>query len=307
MSNLEGITYYGQYSLEDIILYNVIDFVRYGLLEIGGYINIAKGQTNYLGQDVSRLNPIVGVSGIDNYKVYRGAKNDWVWETSINLKPTGLVAPFVPSGIYVNNTFYSTGTAPTGNAYTLDFTRGQVIFTSGLTSSDVVQVAHSLRIVDVHPVDSQEFTSLTENWNQIVSTGNITQIRQNTFLPAVFIDVPSYSTIKGLQLGSRAKETEAKIDFTIVAANSFDAHKLSSIFYMLETKSLPIYDLNNITFALNDRGQIVNPSGTWPQLTQSTLYQGRFRENAKINKIRVPNPLFARNVNISLQLDTFPS
>lgn len=307
MSNLEGINYYGQYSLEDIILYNIIDFVRYGLLEIGGYVNIAKDQTNYLGNDLSRLNPIVGVSGVDNYKIYRGAKSDWVWETNINLKSTGLVTPFVPSGIYVNNTFYPTGTAPTGNAYVLDFTRGQVAFASGLTQNDIVQVPHALRMVDVHPIDSQEFTQLAENWNQSAGTGNIYSIRQYTNLPAVFIDVPSYSTIKGVQLGSRGKETDARIDFTIVSANPFDTHKLSSIFYMMETKSIPLYDLNNITFALNDFGQIVNPSGTWPVLTQNTLYQGRFKENAKVSKIRVPNPLFARNVTISLQLDTFPS
>lgn len=307
MSNLEGINFWGDWCLEDIILYNVISFVKYGLLEVGAYVNIDKGQVNYLGHDLSRLNPVVGVTGYTDYTIYKGAKSDWIWESNIQLKSTGVAQPNVPSGIFINNAFYPTGVIASGNSYILDFSRGQVVFNSGRSASDTVQVPHSVRLVDVHPKESQEYSQLLSNWNQAVGTGNIDSIRPQTYLPAMFVDVNQLDTTRGLQQGNRAKVSSIGIEFTAVSTSPFDLRKLSSTCYFLETKSFNLYNLANIPFGLDYQGRLINPSAVWPVLSASGLYQGRFQENARMSKLNMSNPLFGRRMNISLEIDTFPS
>ncbi len=307
MSNLEGINYWADWCLEDIVLYNVINFVKYGLLEIGAYINIQKDQVNYLGHDLSRLNPVVGVTGITDYTIYKGPRPDWVWETGIAIKPTGVTAPYVPSGIYINNAFHPTGVIASGNSYSMDFSRGQIVFNSGRAPTDVVQVPHSVRLVQVYQTESQEYADLVSNWNQAAGTGHITGLKPKAYLPAIFIDIPSMTTVRGVQQGSRAKVSDIAVEFLAVSATPSEVRKLSSSLYFLETKSFNIYNITSETFALNAYGELVYPNRTWPILASGALYQGRFEENAKTSRARMEPPLFARRLICSLRIDTFPA
>ena len=74
MANLDGLNWYGDWTIEDKIIYNVINFLKWGLLEIGAYYNISKDQVNYNGANESILQPVTfyGSGGIANYTVYKG-------------------------------------------------------------------------------------------------------------------------------------------------------------------------------------------------------------------------------------------
>lgn len=309
MSNLDGIQYYGDHTLEHILTHNVIQFMRYGLLEIGAYYNVTTGMVGPNGQDHSRLHP-VGVTGLTPYTVYAGAKPDWVHE-SFTVKSSGVATAIIPSGILFNGTFVATGTAVSGTGYYIDFSRGQVVFNNPVPSGSVVQCPHSDRWVSVYPKESQEYYKLVSSldwFGTAGSSGVSLSAEQKAYMPCLFISVPSYDTIRGMHLGSRAKVANAQICFDIFATNGNERAILQDVCYFLETKPLPILDYKSAPRALNYQGQLVS-GVTWGTLNPSyRMGLARFREDAKVSKPARDNlPLKYGKVSIGLEVDIIPS
>lgn len=309
--NLGNVNFYGETSYEDIILDNVISFMEYGLLQIGAYYNIQLDQQDHQGNNESILKP-VRWPGVSDYKIYGGKKHKWVWESNIDLKFSGGAQPIVPSGIDVNGTFYPTGTLVEGTGYYIDFSRGRVVFENPLPSSYVVKCPHSLRWVNVYEDDSYEYRSLISDWiNKIQSSGMELRIGENIYLPAITIGIKEYSTNRGVGLGSRAKNCTAEIEFNIISSTPHERKKLSDICYMLETKSLHLFDPNASGIKpLNHRGELINPSFDWKYLTQNVKLNNslcRFEENFKVMKIKNDVlPIYRGRVIAGLELNIVP-
>lgn len=311
MSNLEGLNYFGDATLDDQITQNLFNFVSYGLLQLGAYKNITQGQLDARGQDVSRLEAAVYQTGVANYKVYKGKSDQWVWENDISLKftsPTGWSQPIRISGIYVNNTFYPTGSTSIGGGYYIDYARGQVVFNSGIASSSVVQCPRTERSVHLYSAESSEYRLFNMDWNNLTNGSGIVIGKDNAYLPAIFLRVYDYRTTKGVQLGDRYKWTTANLEFTVVAANAYEVKKITDILYMMESKGFKFYNINNAPKPLSYSGTLVAPSAIWP--INSTTYQmgmAQFKEDARIAKITQDNtPIFVTRVRIGLELQTNP-
>lgn len=297
MSNLEGTEFWGNLTLDDIIARNLIAFIQYGLLELGAYRNRPQGELARLEWPGS------------SQTIYKTAKHNIVWESGVSLKTSGTAA-IVPTGIYVNGTGYVTGSIlPNGSGYYIDFANGYVVFGSQLPTGTTVVLPHSLRLANVYPIDGYEFRSIIEN--AMSSSGNVNSddITLKAYLPAIFVNVLGFNTIKGYELGSRGKVTKANIEFTIVAANPNQRNRLADICYMMESKSISLYDPNLAITPLNYRGELVNPTGTWPYLVNNyNIGIGRFAENARMVKNPDPIlPISMSKVQISLIIDTFPN
>lgn len=312
MSNLEGINFYGDYTLEHILCQNVIQFTRYGLLEIGAFYNIPTGHIGPNGQDHSRLHP-VGVTGYTPYTVYAGAKPDWVYESGISMKASGAAAPIVPSGILYNGIFVPTGSAvATGINYYIDFSRGQVVFSSGTPSGTLVQCAHAERWVSVYPQESQEYYKLVPSLDwfaQAGGSGASLSNEQMAYLPCIFVSVPSYDTLRGYEMGSRTKVMAADISFDIFASNPSERAILQDVCYMMETKPLTLINFRTATKPLNYRGELVATGVTWKTMIGTNiLKQAIFQENARVSKpARGHLPLKFAKVIIGLEIILNPS
>jgi hypothetical protein len=301
MSNLDGLAFYGNPSLEESVLQNLISFFKWGLLEIGGFYTIATGQLNYLGQDESRLRPLFA-TGSQNYTIYRGVKHDWVWEQNINLKYSSGSQPVLPSSILINGALTSTG-------YYADYSRGQIVFTNPRSSGDIVQAPHTLRAVQIYPYEGEEYRQLAYGWqNQSANTSGIYDYAYKAYLPAIFINIADNTTDRGLELGSRAKLSRFELEFHIFSANAYERRKLMDLCNMLEEKSITLYDIKNVPKPLNSAGQLINPSSTYPLI--STVYgtgMGWFDQDAnsfKASNIKVP--LNYGRVTLSLLVESYP-
>lgn len=312
MANLDASNFYADYTLEDTISMNVSEFLRYGLLEIGAYINIYKDQLDYNGNDESRLYPITNRIGITDYTIYKGKKNDWIWESNIEFKASGFTAPFVPSGIYVNDVFVPTGTSVSGINYQLDFSQGRIVFDSALTNNPKIQVEHSLRYASVYDNNSTEYRRINRDWRDLISnsSGVIDSYYNQIYLPCILVNVNGYDTIRGSQLGSRGKLTNVNLEFNIFASTESDRKKLQDICYMLETKGFVLFNPNISPRALNQNGELVNPSATWPYLYSNYPMNpgwARFTENARLFKFNNSLlPIHRSRVNIGLEIDVYP-
>jgi hypothetical protein len=307
MSNLDGINFYGDPSTSEILIKNLISFIDYGLLEMGAYQNIPKDKTNYANVDISAVRP-VSATGFTNYRVWRGLSHHWVHESNVTLKFSSGTTPLIASGIYFNNTFYPTGSTITGTGYYIDFSRGQVVFANPVPSNSSVQVPRSERAVHVYPTDSNEFRKITDGWLVANATGVYDSNLSRAYLPAVFVDIRSFETVRGTELGSRGKSTQAEISFEIFSQNGYELNKLIDVLYMLETKTVELFDVKNSPSPLNYRGELVRPDVNYRYLvTNYKLSEARFDEEAFTYK--VPNmeaPLFRGRVTIPLRLDVYP-
>lgn len=309
MSNLDGIAFYGEYSLEDQVVKNTISFLNYGLIELGAYYNIEIDQLDINGNNESVLTRLTHPSGISQ-SIYVGHKGDWIWETGITAKSSGLVSPVVPTGILIDDVFHVTGSTYEGSAWYIDFDRGRIVFEDDLSKAVVVKCPHSLRYVQVYTKDSYQYRKVDSQW--FASSGSVQDLEARAYLPAIFVDMNSYRTISGLHLGSRAKVVNADMEFGIVTGNPRDRRILQDTLYMLETKLFRFYDLNTITFPLNQRGELVNQSANWLSLVEnfplSPTQGGRFAENARIIKDQnTTMPLYKSRFNISMELNVFPA
>lgn len=301
MSNLDGITFYGNPSLEESVEQNLISFFKHGLLEIGAFYTITTGQLDYQGQDQSRLRPLFA-TGTANYRIYRGSKHDWVWDNNVPLKYNGGTQPIVSTGVYVNGTLATTG-------YYVDFSRGQVVFANALNSAAVVQIPHTLRGVQVYPMDSDEFRQVAYGWmDKTINASGIYDYAYKAYLPAIFIQLAEGTTDRGLELGSRGKLARMETEFHIFSNNGYELRKLSDLCYMLENKGITLYDVKNSPKPLDYYGRLVNQTGTYPVLT--SVYGtgfGYFDEDAV--KFKASNnqvPLYYGRVSISLLVETYP-
>ena len=299
MSNLDGIKFYGEPSLDQILTNNVITFLQHGFLEIGAFYNITIDKQDYNGNNLSILRP-VNAPGVTGYKNYRSIKNDWAWEQGITFKYASGIQPIVTSGILVNGSFTSTG-------YIVDYSRGQIVFNNPLNSSAVVKCPHTLRAVSVYPYDSNEYRELNYEWSKVGGTG-ITDNFYQAYLPAVFVRIRNYDTIRGTELGSRAKFISANLQFTIFAVTDNELQKIIDLLYMLETKNLELYDWKNSPKPLNNLGQLVNSGSIWPNLIQNyKLGNARFNESARITKYgKIAFPVSKATVDIGLEMDVLP-
>lgn len=308
MSNLGGLNFYGDYSTEDIILENIREFINYGLIELGAFINVNIGDLDRYGQDESRLYPVSGRPGVIDNTVFMSRRDDWIWENNISLKATGLNLPYVPSGIVFNNTFVPTGTDVSGVSWYLDFSRGRVVFSSGWANIPTVQVQQSWRYVSVYDSDSYQNRTLVRDWRE--TNPDTSGFEAKAYMPCISIGINNYRTIKGTQLGSRTKDVEADIQFDIFAATPSDRKRLSDICNCLETKGFKLFDPNISPKPLNYRGELVNSTYDWAYLVENyTRWPGiaRFRENARHIKIPIQsNLLYRSRINIGLELNINP-
>lgn len=182
-------------------------FLRDGL-----YTNVTIGDTDFYGNDISRLQPgdqvypePDPVSFIAN-KVWQSAFKNWVYES-------GVSGPTVVSGVTVNGTFYPTDSGVTGwsstFAHSVDFPNGRIIFDSPLAGSPTVQTSFAYKTVSVNFANSFNNekrpllieTSFKDN-PAITGVATYPSVDSVT-LPGVFIDVLSRQN-SGYELGTNA-------------------------------------------------------------------------------------------------------
>lgn len=309
MGNLDNTSYYSQFSLEDQITTNVIDFLKWGLLEIGGFQTINRGQSNIYGNDASALR-IVGLENIPLGKVWGSYRNDWVWESGITTSIPS--TPFSVSGIYVNNTFYTNGTNVEGTGWYVDYSRGWIVFDNPIPSSYNIQVPRTERYIHVYNQDNPMFTEITTNyfngqyWNQPGSgVDNVANFAKSN-LPAIFVGIQNY-TSDPLELGSRSKWVTATINFDIFATNPSDRKKLSDICYLLESKSFHTYNINSAPRPLTASGTTHSNTKTWPELVNNYGNNtARFKESARLIKNNIQSgPIKHCQVTIGLEIPVY--
>lgn len=138
----KGVTNINRPLITNNLVYGVLDFCNFSMLNVGGYVNITRSPavSGAYGGDRFRLRKVDDKRFTDG-TVYEGFRGNWVWESGIDYTP----APFRPSGVWINNTFYLSSHATYGHY--VDYPRGRIVFNSAIPSTSVVQTEFSSRTI----------------------------------------------------------------------------------------------------------------------------------------------------------------
>lgn len=243
-------------------LYNVFD---HKLLENGAYVNIATGQANPKGVDLSKLYPVIDneLYDVSGY-IWQSAFHNWVYESGIANQPT----PVVCSGIYIDGVF-----TPKGNGIHVDYQNGRIVVNTPISTSSNVQAAFSYKEYSfVSPDNNRAFKNQTKfDDNSNIYINSFAASPDTIHLPAIFIEIDDADE-RGFQFGG-TNETLPVFKLPLISRDLSQVEGIASIMCQKSAHSLPIGNaLNGPKFdAYHDLLENYSFSG-WLGLVQNFAY-----------------------------------
>lgn len=279
-SKFYGVSSIGEHLLMSQIENNMKDFLDWGLLNIGAFINVNRNQNNIYGNNLSKLKPTEDPN-YANGRVWQTMRKDWVWEQGIILAkcigpyptpspcPSEYVQASTPnliSGIYINNIFYPIST--TGQySYKVDYINSRIIFSNPLPLSTNIEMEYAYRWIQVYKYDSAKWwqqlqyktDANIEHFNQL-NRGDFSILSNNRIqLPAIIIETVSRGLSKPYQLGDKSLVMKQELVLHIVAERMNDRNMLIDILRLQQDKLLIMYDTNKL---IQNNVQYFNIDGT---------------------------------------------
>lgn len=264
---LKGVTDWREEGFNDNLHYGLIEWLRWGFLNVGGFSNVAKSQAdNIYGGHPSILRPIDN----PNYgsgQVWQATRADWVWETEIEYE----TQPVHCSGVYIDDEFKEAATEEGEYEHYVDFLRGRIIFTEPIDDELDVRADYAYRIPTVGDmrlpwmqellygslsVSREDFLAGTGPYNWLPETR-----RQ---MPTIGVELSQRHSYEPFQLGGGQWVNQGVL-ITVLAENSDDRDKLLNI----------LANQNDKVIVLPNRGEMKS-GGAFPA---NLDMQGRLVEN----------------------------
>jgi len=293
------------------LLHGVVDFLRYGFLEVGAFQNITTGVSGVYGGNKSYLRP-VSDPRFNNYQVWEGFRGDWVWESGLDYS----TQPLVISGVQVGGTFYGPADATYGHY--IDYPRGRVVFNSAKSSTLLVQEEFSHRTVNVveveHPyirnlmyesfrVDKSDFDVAGSGaWNYLGD--------YRVQLPCVGVRVVPVGTFSPYQIGG-GQYGHISAKFYIFADNSFERDQITDIIARQNDKTIWIAnralmkESGVYPYDINYLGSLVDSPIQYPDIVSDETWQWRkiqFRNTSKETVDSNNNWLYRSTVTTTFEI-----
>ena len=265
---LKTVTNFGKSLLMDKLEYNLKTWLDWALLSVGAWNDVEIPNSTSFGGDMSRLR----LTDDPNYtsgKVWEGVRKDWAWETDIDYG--GSNNPISPAIIYVDNVVT--------NPSFINYSLGRVVFSSALTSSNVVKAEHSYRSVQVYVADECPWWNELQYGSFRADDPHFQQTETGSWsigshhriqMPTIVLECVPRSTCKGAQLGDGSMWVEQDILLHIMAESRSSRNQLVDILRGQFDNTIPLFDSDLMAqdgvFPLDENGDIVDSSLIYPAL-----------------------------------------
>jgi len=277
-----GVSDYRAPLLADQLEANLVSWLAHSFDAAGAYETVARGGQDPRAGDRSRLS----VDADPRYpanRVWKAPRADWVWYPD-----TGYAAaPTVASGVWVNGTFLPANTG--GTSPVIDFPRGRVFFSSGVSPTSVVQVAHSPRLVQVRRSDEPWFQSF--GFNSFLAGGEQGQLalaENRVQLPVVLVEPAFAVSTKPLEIGSYANEFRTDYLLHCFAETPWERNRLHDILVGQADARVPTFDRGLAPPPLTASGAPRPSAMTHDQL--AAAYPWRQARVEKVTSEKQPTP-----------------
>jgi hypothetical protein len=310
-NNLKGFNSVFDSTLNNELQDNIIEFLDWNLLGKGNYFNVTKGETSHSNQDYSLLK----LSSYPHYnagQAWDGFRQNWVWQSGVN-PPSGMTAPIVGenhmypgiSGVYVDDTFYSSDT--TGDyAHTVDYFNGRVVFDSPIPTGSKVQVEHSYKYINVIYGNNVPWLreiqyrtlDVPSNFNNGKGEFEIPS-EMRIQLPAIGIEVVPRRSYKGYQLGG-GQYIYTDVLFHCIAEDAYTRNQLLDMVSFQNDKTITLFNNNNIAnsgaFPVDYRGVPVSGALRYPDLIDSYQSNHMRFTNFTVQGMEIINSNFSAGI-----------
>jgi len=305
-NRLKGITQIGKETISQNLLYGLIDFFQWGMLQVGGFqnITISPATDGSFGGDRSRLRPVKDPNYTDG-QIWEGFRSDWVWETGI---PIDFITtePIRVEGIYIDGgslspvaPYEDQATVPGSVGY-VDYPRGRVILDSAISTTSAVKAEFSHRFASFIPADSPWFREIQFNSYNVedddflsFGSGNWSQLSETRrHLPFVAVEVVPRRGFRGAQLGG-GQWIDQDVLFHVLADNAADRDQLVDVITYQNRKKIHLIDRSAVKTSskyppnLDYRGSPTINSVMYPEMVATSddelalsKPKGGFRHNA---------------------------
>ena len=267
--------------------YNLRDFIDYGILSAGGFVNVKRNRNNIHGNSPDRLYPVQDPN-YKNGQIWQTMRKNWVYETGIGggYTFTGSLAsndgslPAYITGIKVNDTT-TINTSTTGTYdHSLDYLNGRVIFDSAISMTTKLNLDYSYKWVQVYTYSDAEWwqeiqyaTDENAKHHKSKDKGDFFVDPKNRVqLPAVVIEIIPRSSSTPYRLGDHSMVLDQDILIHVVADNYFDRNNICDMIRLQEDRIIKLYDINT-----------VSKSGVYPYKMDGTLNPTRIQYDDLVN------------------------
>lgn len=273
---LKGVTHFNKDHINKQLKYGVKEFLNWGFLGIGSFINVNLPHSGVYGGSKSQLR-LASDKNYTDGQVWEGFKSDWVWETGIAFS----VQPISISGVYVNGSF-KPGTGIGTYAHKIDYPNGRVIFSSAIPTNSVVKAEFSyknIRFVDYKKEFIKELMFQSSRVNRSdfsnAASGNWSQHpSMRASMPMVGIEVVDRLSSVPYELGSSRKIRRQDVIFYVLSENEDDKDQIVDILEGQDDKTFWIPNKNSIKvnndFPLKYDGSLNSNPKTFPQMVAPT-------------------------------------
>ena len=263
---------FGDDTVSDIVSANIVDFIDWGLLDIGAYVNVTNGVTDGMGVDYTNMK-MIDIEDQPTGTVWQTQRMNWVWESGMAVN-----TPISVSGVTVDGTFHASDSTGTYEHY-YNYPLGCVVFSSAVPKTSTVSINHSYKVVKVEECNSEEmFSRLQEG-----TIGNTTNFNSDgkddysihgvnrTQIPWIGVEMVSRRSNGGVEIGNTLEYNGLSVLFHILAPDNQTVKRLSDIIKNQHRQRIYIYDTNLVTAAddtpLDYRGMVTDSAKTFPELT----------------------------------------
>jgi hypothetical protein len=271
----------GQHSLLNQLEENVKTFLDWGLLNIGGFVNVNIPTSGLYGGSFHELKTS-DHPGYTKGQLWQSAKKDWVWETGVNYNGS---QPNKITNISINNVSYP---APTGSGsigFYINYPLGQVVFNKPLPPTSSVKLQHSYRWCQTYKSSSDpywvELQGLTYDPSpalQQKDKGSYNLSSNHRIqMPCIIIEPIARSFSQPWQLGAFDFAIDQDILLHVFAENSHDKNHLTDIIRLQKQKTIWLYDINKVVNSgvnpLDYRGSLNNNGKNYHDLVTNPSYR----------------------------------
>lgn len=313
----KGVTHFNRDLVSNNLLYGLIDFFDWAMLDIGAYQNITRSPatSGVFGGQKFRLRPVED-KRYTNGQVWEGFRGNWVWESGVEYE----VPPIIPSGVWVGSTFYPTSSTTGTYSHYINYPLGRVIFNTAIATNSNVQTEFSTKYITFTSIENKIArelkmmvdTSHVERGDFLSSASGLwrTLGDERFTLPSVAIAINPNSRWEPYQIGG-GQYLYQSVTFYVFADNPYDKNQISDIIKSQNDRALWIPNRGlmkesaNYPLSLDYRGSPVPSALRYPDMVSASGY--RWRYVYLTNMVRhdwepVGNILYRAEINATVEI-----
>lgn len=308
----KAVQHIGRALLTEQLKSNLISFIDWANLEIGGFFNVRIPSTGAYGGLEHRLR-LADDPHYTKGKVWEGFRSNWVWESGLEYA----YQPIKITGVYVDGAYKPVGT--TGAfSYHINYPLGRVIFNSAINTTSVVTCEYSYKYYNVTKADSPWFRNVMFNsfrvddshFHQYGSGQWSIPASLRMQLPAVVVDVVPRRKHIPHEIGGGTL-TYQDVNVYVLAETDYDRDQMLDVIDHQFEKTICGYDKNSVLdadkFPLDANGNIRPSALMYPNLVNPDgAYAWKKIEfkNTQLLELESNLPLFQGVVRATLEVHT---